>query len=263
MPTFQSPALVLKAHETGDSSQVIHALTATHGTISLYGKGLQQAKSRFRALLQPLALVEVQFTLKDGGDLASLRDVCPILDHSALALDLERLALAYVLAEAASAFCHAHSDAHETLDALLRALHALAPEGSASPSVIAVNGLLEILRLHGAPPQLAPEILAPWPAGQTKPRAFWLQLHTGLIHLRGSQPAEALILPLAETIPAESPQFPLTPGIVRFLFDRQRGLGTGLSTEEAVHLLEGVIRFSEAQAERRLRSADFWRGLLK
>lgn len=252
-------AIILKAYETGNTSEVLHCVSAEHGRLSIYAKGLRRPRSRHRAVLQPLSLVEVTVSLREGADMATLHDASLMEDHAALTGDLERFSLGLLLAECASEACDPAQPAPELFAALLRALHDLDPRSGATAPAAACRGMAAILSASGYEPQVEDSLLAPWPEGKPKPRCFWIEVETATIHARGTQPPETPAWPV-EVAPT-APQFPLPPRAVRFLYEAARGVAAPLPAAEALQLLEGLVRVAEYHHEGPLRSAQFWREL--
>lgn len=251
------PALVLKAFETGDTSEVLHVLTPGQGRLSLYARGLQNPKSRLRGILQPLSLVEVTAVQRDGAEVATLREAALLRDHQALAQDLERLALALLLAEATALFCPPGHGAPDLFEALLESLDALHPEAPQPAEVAAAAGLLALLHLAGVGVQFAPDILRPWPAGTPRPEAFALAVENATIAL----PRRVVATPAWPAPPAQDAAEVLLPPLaVRFV----HAWGSGaelprLPVPQRQQLLLALFHTVECHGEGRLRSLDFWR----
>jgi hypothetical protein len=257
--TLKLHAIVLKSYETGNSSEVVHVLSAEQGRLSVYARGLRSRRNRHAAILQPLALVELTLMLKEGAEMGTLRDAAPLGDQSAITSDLERFSLGLLLAEAASSSCGVAQPAPELFSALLRALHELDPRSGLSAPVAACRGMLAVLAVAGYEPQVDDALLQAWPDDKPKPLCFWLDAEAATIHARGAQPREAPVWPTAMS--GSVKLVPLPPRAVRFVYEVGRGNMAPLSAEEAHQLLEGLIRLCEFHHEGPLRSAGFWREL--
>jgi len=238
-------ALVLKSHDSGETSGVVQVLTAAHGRLSLYARGLRSPKNSTRAILQPLSLVEVTVHLPDGADIATLREASLVEAHPDLLNDLERLTLGLLLTEAAAGFCEVGQECEEQFAAAVAGLADLSPQTGKAAVQAAACGLLRILNLGGYGPQLRPEFLRPWPKDTPRPTQWWLDAESGLI---GTTPAG---LPMNRAA--------LTPGAVRFLYERGEG---ELPPKDAEALLGALIRMIEVHQESPLRSAAFWREMI-
>ena len=255
MPLVVFPALVLKSYETGNTSEVLHVLSAEYGRLSVFARGLRGPKSRFGAVLQPLSVVELSVSMQEHGETANLRDAALLSDHAALVGDLERFSLALLLAEAASVSCHASQPAPEIFAALLQGLSELDPVSPHSAPLAATRGMAHLLDAAGYQPQIDPDLLRPW-VGR-KPNLFWLDVTTGLIHGEGSQPINPPGWPMR--IPNDARHFPIPPAGVRFLYELERGGEAPLPEPQALQLLEGLVRLCEYSHDTQLRAAAFWR----
>lgn len=255
MPLAVFPALVLKSYETGNTSEVVHVLSAEHGRLSVFARGLRRPKSRFGALFQPLSLLELTVSMQDHGETANLRDAGLLADHGAIVGDFERFSLALLLAEAASVSCHAAQPAPEIFAALLQALAELDPASGRTAPLAAVRGLAHLLDAAGYQPQIDPELLRPWTG--PKPRLFWIDVTTALVHGEGVQPTDPPGWPLR--VPADARHFPIPPTAVRFLYELERGGEATLPEPQALQLIEGLVRLCEYSHETQLRAAAFWR----
>jgi len=97
MAEIRDRALLLRRIPYGETSLVIHLLTAAHGRIALMARGARRAKSPFRASLEPLYELAVAWrpgrtgmgTLVDAG-----RQAAPFLDEARMLSGLELLAVA-------------------------------------------------------------------------------------------------------------------------------------------------------------------------
>ena len=264
MSLHTEPAIVLQLYETGDTSQVVRVLTPGHGRLSLMAKGMRRKNSRLAGVLQPLAGVEVVFSLREGAEMGTLREAAPCDDRHGLRGDLERLALASLLAEAAAESVEPGQPAPHAHALLEAALAALEPGVAPSGATMASHYLLRLLTLAGFEPTIDASLLGPW-EGAEKPRVFWLDVAEGRVHVQGAQPREAPLWPVS--VPAQARQVPLPPPAVRAIHVNQR---TGdedlprlppLPHGEATQLLDALARFTEHHLEKPLRAAKFWRGL--
>ncbi len=251
-------AIILKSHETGNTSEVVHAISPEYGRLAIYARGLRRPKNPYRSVLQPLSLVEATLSLKEHAEMGTLREASLLESPEAIVSDFERFSLGLLLAEAAWRACDIHQAAEEIFQALLDALKELDPQSGKNALLASCRGFIRIQSASGYQPQLDPALLRPWPSGQLKPKIFWLDLETATLHARGHQPAGAPVWPM-DTDPRD-PRVPLPPSAARFLYESARGgeaaqIGEG----EALQFLEGLIRLHEYHHEGRLRAADFWR----
>lgn len=261
MPPTPFRAIVLKTYDTGNTSGVAHLLSEEHGPLSLYVRGLRGARSRWRGILQPLALIEVIANVRDATEMATLRDASLLDGGNAFEDDLERLAGAMLLAEAATSLTHPGQPSHELFSLLLAALEELNPRQGSTVALVLARGLFAFLSVAGLAPRLAPEIVRPWPSGQPRPHCFWIDLQEGRLHLAGDQPHAPPAWPLRA--PPGARHVPLPPLAVRFLYARERGTPPpDLPGPEAAQLADALLRLVETRSETSLKSASFWRGFL-
>ncbi|MCC6546746.1 DNA repair protein RecO [Candidatus Sumerlaeota bacterium] len=257
MAVVKIHAIILKSYETGNSSEVVHILCAEFGRYSVYARGLRRQRSRFAAILQPLSLVELTLSAKDGAEMATLRDAAPLTDHSALTSDMERFSLALVLAEVAAASCNAAQAAPEIFAALVQALHDLDPRSGEPAMLAACRAMLTILAAAGYEPQIDEALLHPWPAERAKPQMFWLEMENARVHSQGSHSLGDPHWPMR--IAPAARHFPLPPQAVRFIHNVAHGRQVVLASEHAAQLFEGLVRLAEYHHESGIKSANFWR----
>jgi DNA repair protein RecO (recombination protein O) len=251
-------AIVLKSYETGNSSEVVHVISADFGRLSVYAKGLRTPRSRFRPILQPLHHVQLTVYLKEGAEMATLREASSINEQDGLTGDFERLTLGLLLAEAAAQACEVHQPAPELFAALLEALAELDPRAALPAPAAGCRGLLTLLYASGYEPRIEEELLRPWPPDRPRPLCFWMQLQTATIHARGVQPASEPDWPMRT--PPAAPDVPIPPQAVRFLYEAIRGRQLPpLPEHQALALLDALVRLFEYHHESPLRSATFWR----
>jgi recombinational DNA repair protein (RecF pathway) len=239
-------AIVLRSLETGNTSEVVHTLSAEHGRLSLYARGVNSPRSRLRAILQPLSTIEVTAALPDGADIATLRDAGLVAERPALVADLDRLALGLLLAEAAEASCAPAQPAPEVYVALANGLAAIDPASGIPAPAATARAFLELLAVTGYAPVIDDDLLAPWPAGRPRPDRFWLDPAQGTISLHRAPGAH-----------------PLPPPAVRFVHNQLRGESAPLEAGAAEALLLALAHHLEHQNATRLKSLAFWRRLAK
>lgn len=259
MALHQFQALVLKGYETGNSSEVIHLLTPHAGRLSLYVRGLNRRNSRTAPLMQPLSLLEVTAHGGEDAEMLTLREASLLADHAAITTDFERLALALLLADAASSSCAPGQPAPEVFETVLGGLALLHPASGLDAPGAACRALLNLLFVSGYELQIDPPLLAPWPADRPRPVCFWVNLESATIHARRAQPASAPRWPV-ETGRQGGADVPVPPSAVRLLFELQReGAPPRLPDAEAHQFIDALVRVIEVHQEVALPSADFWR----
>jgi DNA repair protein RecO (recombination protein O) len=137
VPLVRTPAVVLRAYDYGDSSRIFRLYTRDLGLQSLLVRGVKEARSRFRGVLDLFNLVEVSYWTRRGRSLHAPREADLLEPHLHLKRDLDRM-LAF--------------------GAVVRLLHALSLEDEANPGVFAF--LVETAAAFDRP-ELAPESVEP------------------------------------------------------------------------------------------------------
>jgi len=258
-------AIVLAQYDTGDTSEIVHVLSAEQGPLSIVAKGSRNPKSRVRALLQPLALLELSVARREDADIATLREASVVRAHSEMATNLQRLAHACLIAETAALCSTPHHAAHAQVELVTRATDDLAECEPALLGARTAQWLLLVLEESGHAPQLAEELLAPW-AGPTRPLMFWLDVERGRVHAEHAQPVQPPEWPLT---PARVGHYPLPPEGVRAIYDAMRNPvpppldpPEGLRGTLANQLIEALLNHLQHYLSRGVRSAKFWRSML-
>lgn len=146
MPVAITPAIVLSTLRYSESSKIVRLATRDLGVQSAIAKGALRPRSRFGAALQVLSEGQAQLYLKEHRELHTLAAFDLIRVPVGIAADLERYAVASVLAEVMLRF--APADPHPASFDLLRdALAAL--EAAPTPDVRAA-GLRAVWQLVSA-----------------------------------------------------------------------------------------------------------------
>lgn len=254
-------ALLLAQYATGESSEVLHIFSPTHGRLSVMVKGARSAKAKYGFALQPLHELELLLYLREGAELGTLREASVLHAPHALSHDPVRLALAGVLVELAAENAPHGSPAEELYAAARAAVRALEAESAPEAQLAAaLRSTLTILRIAGYAPRLDPALLRPWPGGERKPRVFSLALESGRVSAPPRQPEAEPSWP--RYAPPDAEACALPPAAVRFLFEAQHGGDPQpLPRGAALQFFDALLRFAESHLERPLRSARFWRDL--
>ncbi len=98
MPQVVAPALVLRKFDFGESSQVLHLITRTHGRVHVLVKGSYKPKSAFQGPLDVLELGDARFYPRREG-LSVLGGFDRRSHFPAIRRDLERLDAAFTVME--------------------------------------------------------------------------------------------------------------------------------------------------------------------
>jgi DNA repair protein RecO (recombination protein O) len=88
----RSDAVVLRAIEYGETSQIVTLFTRRHGQLTVIAKGARRPKSRFGSTLQPMAYVQVVYYYKPGRGLQTLKEATHVQLLSGLRADMARIA---------------------------------------------------------------------------------------------------------------------------------------------------------------------------
>jgi len=266
MALEQFSAVVLQAYETGETSEVVRTFSAEHGRLSVMCKGLRRAGSRLAGIIQPLATIDMTVYLREGAEMGALRDASPVTDRAGIRGDLERLALGSLLAETAAESCDAAQPSPDAFAILERGLDALQPDALQPAPTAAAHHLLRLLALAGYEPHIDPSLLQSW-EGREKPRTFWLDAVQGLVHAVGTQPLREPVWPQLSAPGAHV--VPLPPEAVRAIWVNQRASDGDLAalpaieSSRAMQLIDGLVLLAEHHLERPLRSARFWRSIVR
>jgi len=153
MPAIASDALVLRAHNLGETSKVVVLLTRERGKVRAVAKGARGARSRYQSALEPLSEVRVSLHGRQGAELFRL-GACELLRSAfpASGRGLETaLALSY-FAELLDAFAQ-DGEAEDAVYRLAIAVVRAAEEGA---DIAVLTRYIEawLLRLHGIYPPL-------------------------------------------------------------------------------------------------------------
>ncbi|MBX3727714.1 MAG: DNA repair protein RecO [Candidatus Sumerlaeia bacterium] len=266
MPLHTFPAIVLQSYETGNTSEAVRTFSGRFGRLAVMARGVRNPKRPLAGVLQPLARVELTVSLREGAEMATLREATLLDDRTALQGDLERLALAFLLAEIAAESCDEAQPSEEMFDVLEAGLAALDPRAAQPAPTAALHHLLRILALAGYEPHIDPALLAPWPVDRPKPRVFWLDAAEGRLHAQLPQPDRAPEWPLA--FHHEARQVPLPPQAVRALHENQHtphedlAVLPALDSAHANQLLAALVRLARWHLGHPVRSVRFWKDIV-
>ncbi len=97
-------------------------LSSEHGRMTVYCRGLRRKGNRFRAVLRTLALVELVVSAGSDGAMPTLREASALTSQGSWEQDLDRFALAMVLAETAAESCGEGQPVPELFSALLEGM---------------------------------------------------------------------------------------------------------------------------------------------
>jgi DNA repair protein RecO (recombination protein O) len=153
MPPVSTPAIVLSALRYSESSKIVRLATRDFGVQSAIAKGALRPKSRFGAALQLLSEGQAQLHMRENRELHLLSAFDVRQLHVGLASDLERYAIACVLAEVMLRF--APADAHpESFELLRNALVGLETTAQAEVEAVGLRLLWRLVSVLGFAPSI-------------------------------------------------------------------------------------------------------------
>ncbi len=94
MNLIVSPAIVLHHTDYGEADRIATLLTPGHGRVKGFARNARKSRKRFGTSLEMFAEVILQWTVRSGSDLVSLREAELIRLRTGLRRDLATLALA-------------------------------------------------------------------------------------------------------------------------------------------------------------------------
>jgi DNA repair protein RecO (recombination protein O) len=95
----RTDAIVLRAIDYGETSQIVSVYTRQHGRVSVMARGSRRPKSRFGSSLQPMSYVQAVYYYKPGRDLHTLKEASHAHRLRYLAEDMARLAAGFRIVE--------------------------------------------------------------------------------------------------------------------------------------------------------------------
>jgi|OM-RGC.v1.010254855 DNA repair protein RecO (recombination protein O) len=126
-----TPVIVLHRRAWRDTSFIVEAFSREYGRIGLVAKGARRPKSRWRGLLEPLAVLQLSWSGR--GELYTLTDVDTVRRHTLAGNALMAGFYASELVMRLTARDDPHAAIHDSLDALLAALD------NGAPAVVALR----------------------------------------------------------------------------------------------------------------------------
>lgn len=99
MAICKTEALVLKAHNFGESSKIVTLYTKRYGKSAVVAKGVRRPKSRLRGNLESSTHISVVYYKKEGRELHTLSQSDIVTPFHGLHGDLERFSYASALCE--------------------------------------------------------------------------------------------------------------------------------------------------------------------
>jgi len=146
---YRETGVVLRTMRLGEADRIVTLLTAGRGKVRAVAKGVRKTKSRFGGRLEPLN--HVALLLYEGRELDIVTQADTIEQFRAVREDLDRLAKATSLLEAADQLAQERQPAPRLYSMLLGALRALAVRDA--PLMVPAF-FLKLLSLEGFHPIL-------------------------------------------------------------------------------------------------------------
>jgi len=155
MAPIRTAAVLLRAHDYGDTSRILRFYTESHGLLSVMARGLRGRSGKGTATVASFASGELTAFVKAHRDLHTMKDFTCSRMRGSLAADVTRFAGASCLAELVLA--HAEAEPHPGLfEALERELDRLeGTETEAVPGAI-LAGIWGLTGAFGFEPRLDP-----------------------------------------------------------------------------------------------------------
>jgi DNA repair protein RecO (recombination protein O) len=150
VPQYSSEAVVLRKANFGEADQVVTLLTRYKGKIASVAKGIRKISSRKGGNLDLLNHVKVQLYQGRGMDI--ITEVELISAYPGIKEDLDKVALAYLVAELDNEFLAEHQENKEVFDLTIKTLQLL--EESSQGELVLFSFQVKLLSLLGFQPHL-------------------------------------------------------------------------------------------------------------
>ncbi len=153
MAPVSTPAVLLRAHDYGDTSRILRFYTRDHGLVSVMARGVRGRSGKGATTLSTFASGDLTAYLKQDRDLHTMKDFGCTNLRAPLGQDVLRFAGAAALSELVLA--HADQEAHpELFEGLESSLDVLVVSDAAGAPAAALSGLWRITEAFGFAPQL-------------------------------------------------------------------------------------------------------------
>ncbi len=146
---YRDHAVVVRTYKLGEADRIVHLVTEQRGKVRAVAKGVRKTKSRFGARLEPTRHVAVQ--LYEGRELDTITQAESIDHFGTIRADLDRLARAVNMLEAADQLSQEREPNPRLYQMLLGALRSL--DAHDAPLVVA-GFYLKALALEGFRPEV-------------------------------------------------------------------------------------------------------------
>jgi DNA repair protein RecO (recombination protein O) len=126
---YRDHGIVLRTYRLGEADRIVVLLTRGHGKVRAVAKGVRKTRSRFGSRLEPMSHVAAQFY--EGRELDVVTQVDSVDHFRAIRDDLDRIARASAMLEAADQMALERQPNVRLYQMLLGALRALAAHNGA------------------------------------------------------------------------------------------------------------------------------------
>lgn len=155
MAPVSTPAVLLRAHDYGDSSRILRFYTASHGLVSVVARGVRSRSGKGTATLASFASGELTAFVKTNRDLHTMKDFTCTRLRDGLGADVLRFAGASAAAELV--LSHTEQDPHPGIfDALETSLDRMDQAATDVLPGTVLSALWMLTEAFGFAPQLDP-----------------------------------------------------------------------------------------------------------
>ena len=153
MPTFSTPAIMLRRIEFGDYDFIITFFTLNHGKVTVIAKSAKKSTKRFSGILELFSVLDIVFGSARGKGLPVLKEAVLKQPFSKIRGDIKKTAYASYWAELINAWME-DNEKQPTLFYLLR--YALGELDSASTpeAVLSILFQIRLMTVSGHSPNL-------------------------------------------------------------------------------------------------------------
>lgn len=152
MALIRTEALVLRAVDFSESTQIAHFFSPTVGKFTAMARGVKRMKSRVGPRLEPFSQVELSVYSREGASIGSLSSIELLRRWSILQRDLQAHAMAALILESIDRGTEENKPAAEIYRLSIHYLHLL--EEETEPQSLTAHTLLRLICLLGFAPDL-------------------------------------------------------------------------------------------------------------
>src|SRR5262245_19461808 len=124
MLNHESEAVVLRQYPLSEADRIVVFFTREYGKVRAVAQGAKRLKSRMGGCLEPLNHIHLRFYLKEGGDLARVRQCETIYSYLGRSTTLDRVYAFSYLAELVQELSQDHYPNHHLFRLFLSVLKA-------------------------------------------------------------------------------------------------------------------------------------------